>query len=691
MAHSSDTPEPLSSNTPLSSKPIKRIQELQELLHDYAHRYYVLDDPAVPDAEYDRLFRELQQLETEHPQTITSNSPTQRVGGEPLEGFESVQHDMPMLSLGNGFSAQDIHDFDRRATDKLEATQAIEYVAEPKLDGLAVSLLYVDGSLVRGATRGDGKTGENITHNLKTIQSIPLKLRGSGWPQQLEVRGEVYMPKAGFEAYNQAARAEGTKTFVNPRNAAAGSLRQLDPAMTAKRPLTMYCYGVGIVENGSLPNTHYDILQQLGEWGLRICEHIQLKQGAEGLLAYYQHIGDIRDGLPYDIDGVVYKVNNLAQQNELGFVSRAPRWAIAHKFPAQEELTVLRDVEFQVGRTGALTPVARLEPVFVGGVTVSNATLHNMDEVERKDIRIGDTVIVRRAGDVIPEVAQAVLARRPTDAQPIELPKDCPVCSSPVERVADEAVARCTGGLVCAAQRKAALKHFAQRKALDIDGLGDKIIEQLVDKDWVQDPADLFELSVEKIATLDRMADKSAQNLIQAIETSKQTTLAKFLFALGIREVGESTAQALAEHFGDLTIIMKADIDALVAVPDVGDIVAQRVVDFFLTEQNLEVIQRLQSSGITWPAMPAMATETSSKLLNGQVFVITGTLDGMTRDDAKALIVSNGGKVTGSVSKKTDYLLAGENAGSKLSKAESLGITIINETGLAAMLQTSAE
>lgn len=661
----------------------QRLAALTTQLNQYAHEYYVLDQPTVPDAEYDRLFRELQQLEIQSPELVAPESPTQRVGGEPLSAFASVQHEMPMLSLGNGFADADIVAFDARVRERLfdddAAQHTIEYTAEPKLDGLAVSLLYEQGRLVRGATRGDGQSGENITHNLWTIASIPLKLHGDDWPDRLEVRGEVYMPKAGFAEFNQAAAEAGEKTFVNPRNAAAGSLRQLDPQVTAKRPLTMYCYGVGVVAGGQLPNQHNEVLHQLAKWGLRVCPEIRVVQASAGLLDYYRNIGEKRAGLPYEIDGVVYKVNDLKQQVELGFVSRAPRWAIAHKFPAEEEITLLNAVEFQVGRTGALTPVARLEPVFVGGVTVSNATLHNMDEVERKDIRIGDSVIVRRAGDVIPEVAKAVLERRPANAQPILLPSECPVCASPVQRVSGEAVARCTGGLVCGAQRKAALKHFVSRKAMDIDGLGDKLIEQLVDADVIHSPADIYGLKVAQLAALERMAEKSAQNVIDAIIKSKTTTFGRFLFSLGIREVGESTAQLLAENFADIPALQQADTDALEALPDVGPIVAQRIVDFFAVEQNRYVIERLLQAGVNWPVGVIKAR---SATLADKVFVITGTLADMTRDEAKDLIQSHGGKVTGSVSKKTDYLLAGEKAGSKLAKAESLGVAVIDEAAL---------
>lgn len=677
---------------PANNPSYQRLLDLQQQLHQHAHRYYVLDDPSIPDIAYDRLFKALESIEAEHPEWITEDSPTQRVGGTALSEFTSVQHKMRMLSLANGFAEQDILDFDRRVRERLELSDdepkangaaALEYAAEPKLDGLAVSLLYENGLLVQGATRGDGQTGENITHNLRTIASIPLKLHGDDWPQLLEVRGEVYMPRAGFNAFNREAAAKGEKTFVNPRNAAAGSLRQLDPQITATRPLTMYAYGVGIVEGGSLPQTHSDILAQLGRWGLRICPDIAVVPSAQGLLQYYADIGNKRDHLPYDIDGVVYKVNALSMQQELGFVSRAPRWAIAHKFPAQEETTTLQSIEFQVGRTGALTPVARLAPVFVGGVTVSNATLHNMDEVERKDVRIGDTVIVRRAGDVIPEVVQPVLAERPADTQAITLPTQCPVCSSPVERMADEAVARCTGGLVCGAQRKAALKHFVHRKAMDIDGLGDKLVEQLVDAELLTNPADIYTLTVEQLAQLERMAEKSAANVVQAIDNSKNTTLARFLFALGIREVGESTATTLAEYYGDLHQLQQASADDLVAIPDVGPIVAQRIVDFFAAAQNQQVITDLLAKGVQWPEVVAAASSTQ---LVGKTFVITGTLAEMTRDEAKSLIQSHGGKVSGSVSKKTHYLLAGENAGSKLTKAESLGVEIINEAGLQALL-----
>ena len=667
----------------------KRIESLREEIRYHNYRYHTLDEIEIPDAEYDRLMRELQDLEREYPELVTADSPTQRVGGEPSESLQTVRHRLPMLSLDNVFSEDELREFHRRVAEKLEFEDGaleLQYAAEPKLDGAAVSILYEDGILVRAATRGDGTTGEDITHNARTIESIPLRLLGDGYPGTLEVRGEVFMPRAGFEAYNKKARAAGEKTFVNPRNAAAGSLRQLDPKMTAERPLDMYVYSVGLVRGGELPDKHSEIIQRLGEWGLKTCPERRVVSGVEGCLAYYESIGKKRDSLGYDIDGVVYKVDSLAMQRELGFVARAPRWAVAHKFPAQEELTRVEGVEFQVGRTGALTPVARLEPVFVGGVTVSNATLHNIDELHRKDVRVGDTVIVRRAGDVIPEVVGVVKRRRPKNTRRVQLPERCPVCDSHVTREEGEAVARCTGGLYCKAQRAEALKHFVSRRAMDIEGLGAKLIEQFVEEDRVKNPAELYELTKEELAERERMGEKSAQNLINSIEASKSTSLARFLFALGIREVGEATAQSVAAYFGNLPAISRASADELVKVPDVGPVVAKRIRDFFDEEHNLGVIRQLQDLGVHWPDTdPAQVAEDGR--LTGKTFVITGTLPGMTRDEAKALIQKEGGKVTGSVSKKTSYLLAGEKAGSKLSKAQQLDVEVLDLDGLRALLE----
>jgi DNA ligase (NAD+) len=666
----------------------EKIEALREEIRYHNYRYHTLDDIEVPDAEYDRLVRELQRLEAEHPEFVTPDSPTQRVGAEPSIALRPVEHRLPMLSLDNVFSADELREFHRRVTDKLELEDGghdLGYAAEPKLDGAAVSLLYEDGVLVRAATRGDGTTGEDVTHNVRTIASVPLRLIGSGYPSVLEVRGEVFMPRAGFEAYNKKAREKGEKTFVNPRNAAAGSLRQLDPKLTAERPLDMYVYSVGLVEGGDLPGQHSEIINCLRQWGLKTCPESGVVKGVEGCLQYYAAIGRKRDSLGYDIDGVVYKVDSLAMQRELGFVARAPRWAVAHKFPAQEELTKVEGVEFQVGRTGALTPVARLQPVFVGGVTVSNATLHNIDELHRKDVRVGDTVIVRRAGDVIPEVVSVVTSRRPKKTVPVQLPSLCPVCDSHVTREEGEAVARCTGGLYCKAQRVEALKHFVSRRALDIEGLGAKLIEQLVEEDRIQSPADIYRLSREELAERERMGEKSAENLVNAVEASKATTLARFLFALGIREVGEATAASLASYFGNLTSIVDASIDELMKVPDVGPVVAQRIRDFLDEGHNLEIVLQLQEQGVHWADTDPMQVAEDGPL-TGKTFVITGTLPGMTRDDAKALIQKEGGKVTGSVSAKTSYLLAGEKAGSKLAKAQKLEVEIIDLEGLLKLL-----
>ena len=571
----------------------KKVESLREQIRHHNYRYHALDDPEIPDVAYDRLVRKLQEIEAAHPDLITSDSPTQRVGAEPISAFGTVSHELPMLSLDNAFSEDELRDFHRRVTQRLELEEDVElgYAAEPKLDGAAVSLLYEAGELVQGATRGDGTTGENITHNIRTIEAIPLRMFGDGYPTRLEVRGEVFMPRAGFDAFNKQAAAKGEKTFVNPRNAAAGSLRQLDPRLTAERPLDIYVYSVGVFDGGSLPGRHSEILDALQGWGFKVCPERRLVDGIDGCLQFYRDIGEKRDSLSYDIDGVVYKVDRLDYQQELGFVSRAPRWAIAHKYPAQEELTVVRDVEFQVGRTGAVTPVARLEPVFVGGVTVSNATLHNMDELHRKDVRIGDTVIIRRAGDVIPEVVQVVTDKRPKGTRRVKMPTKCPVCGSKVTREAGEAVARCTGGLFCAAQRAEALKHFVSRRAMDVDGLGSKLIEQLVDMDRIKTPADLFTLEKDELVAMERMGEKSADNLLQAIETSKQTSLSRFLYALGIREVGEATASALASHYGKLDAILSADEEELQQVPDVGPIVASRIHGFFAEKHNREVIE----------------------------------------------------------------------------------------------------
>lgn len=666
-----------------------RIETLREQIRYHNYRYHVLDDPEIPDAEYDRIVRALQALEAKHPELITADSPTQRVGAEPVTAFGTVKHRLPMLSLENAFSEQELLDFDRRVRDKLELGEAdppVNYAAEPKLDGAAVSLLYEDGLLVRGATRGDGTTGEDITHNVRTIDGVPLRLRGADYPATLEVRGEVFMPRAGFLAYNEAAAKAGGKTFVNPRNAAAGSLRQLDPKLTAERPLDIYLYSVGFVDGGTLAERHSEILDQLQSWGLKTCPERCVVSGIEGCLRYYDRIGAQRDRLHYDIDGVVYKVDRLADQRELGYVSRAPRWAVAHKFPAQEEMTTVNGVEFQVGRTGTLTPVARLEPIFVGGVTVSNATLHNMDELHRKDVRIGDTVIIRRAGDVIPEVVKVVKSRRKKSARKIKLPEQCPVCGSAVVREEGEAAARCTGGLVCAAQRTESLKHFVSRRAMDIEGLGSKLIEQLVALGRLKNPSDIYTLKAAELSALERMGEKSAEKLVAAIERSKKTTLQRFLYGLGIRDVGEATSNALATHFGELEGLMAASENELQSVPDVGPVVAARVASFFSEDHNREVIADLRRSGVSWPEIRDIKRGANEGTLSGKTFVLTGTLSGMTRDEAKAEIQARGGKVSGSVSSKTNYLVAGASPGSKLDKAESLGVDVLDEEGLKALL-----
>jgi DNA ligase (NAD+) len=667
--------------------PKKKLESLKNQLHHHNYLYHVLDAPEIPDAEYDRLLRELQALEAKYPDLVTDDSPTQRVGGAPIAAFGTVAHERPMLSLDNAFSEQSVRAFHRRVTERLELEPdaKLSYSVEPKLDGAAVSLLYEGGVLVRGATRGDGTKGEDITHNVRTIKSLPLRLTGNNMPRRLEVRGEVFMPRARFKRFNEEALAKGERTFVNPRNAAAGSLRQLDPRLTAARPLDMYVYSVGLFEDGTLPDRHSAVLDRLERWGFKVCPERDVVQGIDGCLAWHEGIARRRDALSYDIDGVVYKVDRLDYQRELGFVSRAPRWAIAHKFPAQEELTVVRDVEFQVGRTGAVTPVARLEPVFVGGVTVSNATLHNMDEMRRKDVRIGDAVIVRRAGDVIPEVVQVVKERRPKGARAVKMPKKCPVCGSAVVRAEGEAVARCTGGLFCAAQRVESLKHFVSRRALDIDGLGAKLIEQLVALDRLKTPADIFELDRDELTALERMGEKSADKLLAAIDKARETTLARFLYALGIREVGESTAVALARHFGKLEPIMQADEAELQQVPDVGPVVASRIRAFFEEEHNREIIGKLRDAGVRWPETEPSARPTEGPLV-GKTFVLTGSLSGMTRDDAKAEIIARGGKVAGSVSKKTDVVVYGNNAGSKLTKAQNLEIDTIDEAAFVKLL-----
>ncbi len=658
----------------------KKVESLRDQIRHHNYHYHVLDEPEVPDAEYDRLVRELQTLEKKHPELVTADSPTQRVGAEPVKAFGTITHVLPMLSLDNAFSEDELNDFHRRVTDRLELETDAEfhYAAEPKLDGAAVSLLYENGQLVHGATRGDGTTGEDVTHNVRTIDAVPLKLLDKGYPTTLEVRGEVFMPRDGFKAYNEQAVKKGEKTFVNPRNAAAGSLRQLDPRLTAERPLDIYVYSVGLAEGGALPDLHSEILDQLQTWGFKVCPERRVVSGIKGCLAFYADLGKRRNSLSYDIDGVVYKVNRLDYQQSLGFVSRAPRWAVAHKFPAEEELTTVRDIEFQVGRTGAITPVARLEPVFVGGVTVSNATLHNMDELHRKDVRVGDTVIVRRAGDVIPEVVKIIADRRPKRTRIVKAPTKCPVCDSAVVREEGEAVARCSGGLYCAAQRAESLKHFVSRRALDVDGLGSKLIDQLVAIDRIKTPDDLYHLTRDELAGMERMGEKSAENLLAAIQKSKDTTLARFLYGLGIREVGDATAGSLAAYYGKLKSIMEADEESLQAVPDVGPIVAARIHSFFAEKHNQDVIKSLIESGLTWKEMKPRP-QSADGHLSGKTFVLTGTLSSMTRDEAKDRILAAGGKVTGSVSKKTDFVIYGDKAGSKLTTAQNLGVDTIDE------------
>ncbi|ABA58165.1 DNA ligase (NAD+) [Nitrosococcus oceani ATCC 19707] len=655
----------------------ERIQALKELINNYDYAYYVVNNPLVPDSEYDRLIRELQALEENYPELITLDSPTQRVGAKPVKSLGEIKHEIPMLSLNNAFHEGELADFHRRVKTRL-GIERVDYAAEPKLDGLAVSLLYQDGVLVQGATRGDGITGEDITHNIRTIPTVSLRLRGEKIPSLLEVRGEVYMPRQGFEQFNREQIAKGEKPFVNPRNAAAGSLRQLDPRITANRPLALFCYGVGQVEGGILPDRHSEILFQLKQWGLRILPYSEVVEELAGCEKYYQHLLDLRDKLPYEIDGVVFKVDYLDQQQILGSLARAPRWALAYKFPAQEELTQILDIEVQVGRTGALTPVARLQPVFVGGVTVSKATLHNEGEIQRKDIRIGDTVYVRRAGDVIPEIVKVIMERRLPDSRPFQMPRQCPVCGSEIVKEEGGAVARCSGGLYCPAQRKEAIKHFAGRRAMDINGLGDKLVEQLTKQGLLKDVADLYGLTKEQLAGLERMGQKSATNLINAIQQSKHTTLPRFLYALGIREVGEATAQVLAKEFGSLEALASVSEERLQQVTDIGPIVAAHIAAFFRQPHNRQIIQGLQKAGVCWPEVEDKVQIVQPLL--GRTFVLTGTLESMTREQAKERLQALGGKVNGSVSPHTDYLIIGANPGSKLVKARNLGITILDET-----------
>jgi DNA ligase (NAD+) len=658
------------------------IESLRQAINEHNYRYHVLDDPVILDAEYDKLFQQLKALEAAHPELITTTSPTQRVGAAPLAAFQSVQHNVPMLSIDNAFTEEDMVAFDKRITERLHLHHPIEYCCEPKMDGLAISLRYVEGRLTQAATRGDGVTGEDVTENIKTIKMIPLVLRGQHHPTILDVRGEIFISKKGFEALNREAEETGSKVFANPRNAAAGSIRQLDPRIAAKRPLEIYCYGIGVCEGIILPETQYGILQQLSDWGMRVSPLIRVAKGAAACFQYYQEIEAKRDSLPYEIDGVVYKVNSLSAQEKLGFLSRAPRWAIAHKFQAEEATTLIEDVDFQVGRTGALTPVARLKPVSVHGVTVSNATLHNMDEIKRKDIRIGDTVIVRRAGDVIPEVASVITAKRPKQAKEIILPKHCPVCHALVELIEGEAIARCTGGLFCTAQQKETIRHFASRRAMDIEGLGDKLVNQLVDVGLISTIADIYHLKQSALADLERMGEKSAFNLLEQIEHSKKTTFPRFLYALGIREVGEATAKQLAIHFKTLPDLEKATQADLEQVPDIGPVVAEHIAHFFKQAHNRDVIQALLKAGITWET----PKDAHHLPLAGKTFVITGTLNSLSRDEAKAALEKQGAKVTDSVSKKTSYLVLGAEPGSKYEKAKALGITILDEEALLKLL-----
>ncbi|HIF9452271.1 TPA: NAD-dependent DNA ligase LigA [Photobacterium damselae] len=670
----------------MSNELHQELLSLREQLDYHGYRYYVEDNPEVPDAEYDRLMQRLLTIESEHPEWVTIDSPSQRVGGVPLDGFTQVKHELPMLSLDNAFNDDELRAFQKRIQDRLNDASAIQYCCEPKLDGLAVSLLYENGVLVQAATRGDGTTGENITNNVRTIRSIPLKLQGNDWPTRIEVRGEVFMPKKGFEQLNQRALKKGEKTFANPRNAAAGSLRQLDSKVTATRPLSFYAYAVGIVEGRELEGSQYDRLCQLKSWGFPMSPEIRRVDSIEEVIRYHQMIGEKRESLEYDIDGVVIKVDKVDTQLQLGFVARAPRWAIAYKFPAQEEMTLLNNVEFQVGRTGAITPVAKLEPVFVGGVTVSNATLHNADEIARLGVMVGDTVIIRRAGDVIPQIVSVVESRRPADASPVIFPTECPVCQSKVERIEGEAVARCTGGLFCQAQRKEALKHFVSRKALDVDGCGEKVIEQLVDREMVTTPADLFRLSAGVVTALDRMGPKSAQKLVDALGNAKETTLPRFIYSLGIREVGEATAANLAHYFETLEALMTASKEQLIEVPDVGEIVAAHIFNFFREEHNLAVVNDLRDVGIHWPDIEKVADDVELPF-EGKTVVLTGSLSQLSRTEAKEALQKLGAKVTGSVSKKTDLVVAGEAAGSKLTKAKELGIEVWDEQQLIDFMQ----
>ena len=668
---------------PESSK--AEVAQLRLELNEHNHRYYVLDAPVITDQAYDRLLRRLQQLEQEFPELVTADSPTQRVGSAPASHFETVAHEVPMLSLDNAFDDEELLSFDRRLRDKLERDSALGYCAEPKLDGLAVSLLYEAGKLLRAATRGDGRSGENITANARTIATVPLRLMGDNLPRRIEIRGEVYMDLEGFDALNRSQRQAAGKVFANPRNAAAGSLRLLDSRITASRPLTFCSYGIGLCEGVELPASQFQQMQYLRSIGIPVSRQIELLDSIEDCLDYHQRILEQRDRLAFDIDGVVFKLDNTAWQREAGFVSRAPRWAIAYKFPAQEVMTRLLDVDFQVGRTGALTPVARLEPVAVGGVMVSNATLHNMDEIERKDVRIGDIVIVRRAGDVIPEVVAPVLQQREGDLKLPQMPSRCPVCDSEVLQQPGQAAYRCVGGLVCAAQRKEAIKHYASRKALDIEGLGDKLVEQMVEQGMIDSIADLYHLSLEQLAGLERMAEKSARNLLDALEQSKQTTLARFIYALGMREVGEATAEALASYFGAIEAVMDADVETLQQVEDVGPVVAGNIRHFFDQEKNRDIVEKILLQGVNWPQQD-VTQQQQMQTLEGKTYVISGTLEGLSRDQAARLLKARGARVSGSVSAKTTAVISGDNPGSKVARAGELGVEILDQAGFERLL-----
>ena len=662
----------------MSEYSIELLNTLKTQIDKLNYAYYVEDNPLVSDAQYDSLYQQLLQIENAHPEWITRDSPSQRVGDQPLSHFTAVTHALPMYSLENAFSQEDLTDFQRRVFDRIEITEKMMFSAEPKMDGLAISIRYEEGLMVLAATRGDGVTGEDVTHNIRTMQSVPLKLKGQGWPRVLEVRGEVFMSKRAFNQLNESQQKKGEKVFANPRNAAAGTLRQLNPKIAAQRNLSLYLYGWGeISDDWVQPNLYSETIKQFSQWGLPINPESDVVDGVEGMQVYYANLAEKRANLPYEIDGIVYKVNDLSTHESLGFTAKAPRWAIARKFPAEEVWTELLGVDVQVGRTGALTPVARLEPVSVGGVVVSNATLHNQDEIDRKDVRIGDKVIVRRAGDVIPEVVGPVLAQRPEQTSRFSMPEHCPECGSEVIKERDKAVYRCTGGLFCPAQRKRALQHFVSRKAMDIVGLGDKLINQLADLEIVKHPDDLYQLNVTTLSNMDRMAEKSAKNVIDAIEKSKETTLARFIFALGIPEVGEVTAKNLANHFASLERLQQATIEELITIDDVGDIVAEHIQHFFEQAHNIQVIEGLVEAGIHWPTPTMTATEDSA--FSGKVVVLTGTLFEYTRSEAKQMLENLGAKVTGSISQKTDYLIAGEKAGSKLTKAQSLGVTVLTE------------